>query len=141
MDTIITRLAALAGRFDGTGDGAESGAFTASMEIVVVLDGLGVEIDYRAVAPDGTELHHERTSVAFDMWSGEPTLYVLCSELSGMGQLVQTSETTFSNGKGLDELQVQIEVLPGDGTLEYRWSWGAPGEPLAERSRATLTRS
>lgn len=141
METIITRLAAQAGRFDGTGDGAESGAFTASIEITAVLDGLGVEIDYRAVAPDGTESHHEHTVVAFDMWSGEPTLYVLSSELSGMGQLVQTSDTTFSNGKGLDEFELQIELMLGDGTIEYVWSWGAPGEPLAERSRATLTRS
>jgi hypothetical protein len=141
METIITRLAARAGRFDGAGDGTESGAFTASMEITALLDELGIEIDYRAVAPDGSELHHERTVVAFDMWSGEPTLYVLSSELSGMGQLVQTSETTFSNGKGLDEFQLQVELLLGDGTIEYAWSWGAPGEPLAERSRATLSKS
>jgi hypothetical protein len=141
METIITRLTARAGRYEGTGDGAESGAFTASMEISPVLDGLGVEIDYRSVAPDGSELHHEHTIVAFDMWSGEPTLYVLCSALSGMGQLVQTTETTFSNGKGLDELQVQIELLLGDDTIDYVWSWGPPGDALAERSRATLTRS
>ncbi len=138
METIITRLAAQAGRFEGTGDGTESGQFTASMDIAVILDGLGVEIDYCAVGPDGTELHREHTVMAFDMWSGEPTLFVLCSELNGMGQLVQTSEATFNNGKGIDGFELQIELVLGDGTIDYVWSWGAPGDALVEQSRASL---
>ncbi len=139
METIITRLAAQAGRFEGTGDGAESGPFSASMDVVVILDGLGVEIDYRAIGADGAELHHEHTVMAFDMWSGEPTLFVLCSELSGMGQLVQISEATFNNGRGVEGFELQIELVLGQGTIDYVWSWGAPGDALAEQSRASLT--
>ena len=135
METIIDRLIAAAGRYEGPGDGSESGPFDASIEIEPLLDGLGVTIDYAATAPDGTDLHREHTVVAFDMWSGEATLYVLCAELSGLGQLVQTSESTFANGQGTDGFELQIEIVVAD-QLEYVWSWGQPGEPLTEQSRA-----
>ena len=137
METIIDRLIGSAGRYEGSGDGSESGPFDAVIEIAPLLDGLGVTIDYEATAPDGTELHREHTVVAFDMWSGEATLYVLCAELSGLGQLVQSSESTFSNGQGTEGFELQIEIVIGD-QLEYVWSWGQPGEPLVEQSRAVF---
>jgi hypothetical protein len=137
METIIDRLVATAGRYEGTGDGSESGAFEATIEVVPLLDGLGVTIDYVATASDGEELHREHTVLAFDMWSGEATLYVLCAELSGVGQLVQRSESTFTNGQGTDGFELQIEIVIAD-QLEYAWSWGQPGEPLTERSRAVF---
>ena len=138
METIIDRLVAAAGRYEGTGDGSESGPFGATIEITSLLDGLGVTIDYTATAPDGRELHREHTVLAFDMWSGEATLYVLCAELNGLGQLVQSSESTFSNGQGTDGFELQIEIVIAD-RLEYVWSWGLPGEPLVERSRAVFS--
>jgi hypothetical protein len=137
METIVDRVVAAAGRYEGAGHGAESGAFTAAAEIRAVLDGMGATIDYVATDPAGTIVHREHTLLAFDMWSGEATLYVLCAELSGLGQLVQVSETTFNNGRGTVGLELQIELSLDDG-LEYVWSWGAPGEPLSERSRAKL---
>jgi len=138
METIIDRVVSAAGRYEGTGDGAESGPFTAAIEISAILGGMGATIDYVATAPDGTELHAERTMLAFDSWSGEATLYVLCAELSGVGQLVQISDSTFNNGRGTRGFELQIEIAIGN-ELEYVWSWGVPGQELAERSRATLT--
>jgi hypothetical protein len=135
METIIDRLIAVGGRYEGTGDGSESGPFDATIEITSLLGGMGATIDYVATAPDGSELHREHTVLAFDMWSGEATLYVLCAELSGVGQLVQASGSTFSNGQGTDGFELQIEIVIAD-RLEYAWSWGEPGEPLVERSRA-----
>jgi hypothetical protein len=140
METIIDRLVAAAGRYEGTGDGTESGPFDATIEIVSLLGGMGATIDYTATARDGSELHREHTVLAFDMWSGEATLYVLCAELNGVGQLVQASESTFTNGQGADGFQLQIEIATDD-QLEYVWSWGQPGEPLAERSRARFPMS
>ena len=140
METIIDRLVAAAGRYEGTGDGNESGPFDATIEIVSLLGGMGATIDYTAVARDGSELHREHTVLAFDMWSGEATLYVLCAELNGVGQLVQASASTFTNGQGADGLQLQIEIVIDD-QLEYVWSWGEPGEPLAEQSRARFPMS
>ena len=98
---------------------------------------MGATIDYIATAPDGSELHREHTMLAFDMWSGEATLYVLCDELSGMAQLVQSSGSTFTNGQGTEGFELQIEIVIDD-QLEYIWSWGQPGEPLVEQSRATF---
>jgi hypothetical protein len=137
METIIDRVIAVAGRYEGSGDGAESGPFTASLEITPLLDGLGATIDYTATATDGTQLHAEHTVLAFDMWSGEATLYVLCAELSGVGQLVQVGASTFANGQGIDGFDLQIEIVLDD-QLEYVWSFGEPGEPLTEQSRATF---
>jgi hypothetical protein len=137
METIIDRLITGAGRYEGTGDGIESGPFNATIEIATLLDGMGATIDYIATGPGDTELHREHTVVAFDMWSGEATLYVLCAELSGVGQLVQASGSTFTNGQGTDGFELQIEIVIAD-RLEYIWSWGQPGEPLVEQSRAVF---
>ncbi len=137
METIIDRVVAAAGRYEGAGDGAESGPFTATIDIAPVLDGMGATIDYVATAPDGTELHREHTLLAFDMWSGEASLFVLCAELTGVGQLVQSSGSTFNNGRGTDGFELQIEIAFGHA-LEYVWSWGTPGEPLVEQSRAAF---
>jgi hypothetical protein len=137
METIIDRVVAAAGRYEGAGNGVESGPFSASLEIQPVLGGMGATIDYVASAPDGNELHAEHTLLAFDMWSGEATMYVLCAELHGLGQLVQTSDTTFDNGRGLDGFELRIELVLGD-ELQYVWSWGEPGQELTERSRATV---
>jgi len=141
METIVDRVVRAAGRYEGPGSGAESGAFTGVVEIRSVLDGLGAELTYRATGPDGAVLHDEHTLLALDMWSGEPTLFVLCSELNGLGQLVQSGESTFGNGRGKQGFELQIELELGDDTLEYVWSWGAPGDDLREQSRATLTRA
>jgi hypothetical protein len=138
METIIDRVVSAAGRHEGTGQGAESGPFTAMLEIASILDGMGATIDYVATAPDGTELHAEHTTLAFDMWSGEATLYVLCAELTGVGQLIQVSDSAFDNGRGTEGFELQIEIAVGD-ELEYVWSWGPPGEALAEQSRATFS--
>ena len=99
---------------------------------------MGASIDYVAIDPDGEVLHREHTLLAFDMWSGEATLYVLCAELSGLGQLVQTTDSTFSNGRGADGFELQVEIVVADDRIEYVWSWGAPGVALTEQSRATV---
>jgi hypothetical protein len=138
METIIDRLIAVAGRYQGTGDGIESGPYDATIEITSLLGGMGATIDYVATAPNGSELHREHTVLAFDMWSGEATLYVLCAELSGMGQLVQASGSTFTNGQGTDGFELMIEIVIAD-QLEYVWSWGQPGEPLTEQTRAVFS--
>ncbi|SRR6056297_528567 len=147
METIVDRVVAVAGHYQGSGAGAESGPFSATLDIEPVLDGMGVTLDYVATGDDGAILHTEHTLLAFDMWSGEATLYVLCRELTGVGQLVQISDSTFSNGRGTDGFELQIQIVLGDGgengdrdrTIGYVWSWGAPGEPLVEQSRATLS--
>ena len=140
METIVDRLAAAAGHYEGSGDGAESGPFTAVLDVAVVLDGMGATIDYVATGSDGGVVHREHTVLAFDMWSGEATLYVLCPELRGVGQLVQIGDSTFDNGRGTDGFQLQIDLVLDQGTIDYAWSWGAPGEDLAERTRARLVR-
>jgi hypothetical protein len=138
MDTIIDRVLSVAGRHEGTGNGAESGDFTATLEVAPILGTMGASIDYVATATDGSELHSEHTVLAFESWSGQPTLFVLCAELSGIDQLVQTGESTFNNGRGTEGFELQIEISLDGGTLAYVWSRGAPGEALAEQSRATF---
>ncbi len=141
METIIERLAAAAGRYRGSGDGAESGPFSATIDVRAALDGLGVEIEYEAIGPDGERLHVERTMLTFNMISGEPTLYVLCDELHGMAQLAQVSESTFSNGAGREGFELQIDIELDGETLDYVWSWGPPQIDLAEQSRAVVHRA
>jgi len=141
MQTIVDRVVAAAGRYEGPGDGIESGPFRGVLDIEPLLDAMGADIRYSATAPDGSSLHVEHTTLALDMWSGEPTLYVLCQELAGMGQLALASDSTFSNGRTVDEFEVQIEISIDGDRIDYVWSWGAPGSPLTEQSRATLTKA
>lgn len=141
METIVHRLVAAAGHYEGAGDGVESGPFTAVFEVGALLDGMGATIDYVATGPDGTVVHREHTVLAFDMWSGEATLYVLCSELSGVGQLVQIGDSTFTNNRGTAGFELQIDLILDEGAIAYVWSWGAPGEELAEQTRARLVRA
>ena len=138
MDTMIDRLNALAGNHEGTGNGDESGPFTATISIEPLLRSLGTAIVYTAVNPAGEQLHTERTTLAHDMMSGHLTLFVLCAELSGLGQLTEISEGVFNNGAGVDGFELQITVGFTTDELTYTWSWAAPGDSLAEQSRATF---
>ena len=138
MDTMIDRLNALAGHHEGTGNGDESGPFTATIGIEPLLGSLGAALVYTAVGPAGEQLHTERTTLAHDMVSGHLTLFVLCAELSGLGQLTEVSEGVFNNGAGADGFELQITIGVTAGELTYTWSWAPPGEPLAEQSRATV---
>jgi hypothetical protein len=141
METIIDRVVAAAGRYEGSGSGSESGPFSGVLNIRPLLDGLGAELTYTTTGPDGSVLHDEHTLLAFNMWSGEATLYVMCSELNGVGELLQVGKSTFSNGRGANEFELQIEIVIDEADLAYVWSWGGPGDELAEQSRATLTKS
>ena len=141
METIIDRVVAAAGRYEGPGDGPESGPFTGVLDIRAVLDGMGAELTYTATAPDGKVIHAEHTLLGFNMWSGEATLYVMCSELKGVGELLQTSETTFNNGRGKIGFELQVELILDGAQLTYAWAWGSPGDDLAELSSATMRRS
>jgi len=144
METVIDRVVAAAGRYEGTGQDsrpdAGTGTFSASVEVRPLVDGMGAELVYVAHRPDGSLVHHEHTLLAFDMWSGEATLYVLCAELNGLGRLVQVTETGFSNGLGVDGFELHVELRLGADELEHVWSWGAPGEELTEQLRATVSR-
>jgi hypothetical protein len=139
---MIDDLVAAAGHYAGAGGGEESGPFTAVIDVRPMLGTLGVEIDYEAIGPDADRLHIERTVLTYDMMSGEPTLYVMCDELHGMGQLRQIDASRFNNGAGYDgfELQIEIEVAD-DGELTYAWSWGPPDSDLIEQSRAVVRRN
>ncbi|MGI9646126.1 MAG: hypothetical protein ACR2O6_12540 [Ilumatobacteraceae bacterium] len=141
MDTSFDQLAHAAGTYMGEGDGIESGPFTATIEVQSVLDGLGVQIDYEAAAPDGAVLHVERSTLALDMIGGEPTLYVLCEELRGMGRLPMIGTNRYGNGAGHEGFELEIEIDVEGDELTYVWSWGPPHEAVVERSRAVVRRT
>ena len=138
MDSMIDRLNALAGHHQGTGDGTESGPFTATIDIEPLLGSLGTGIAYTAVSPAGEQLHTERTTLAREMLSGRLTLFVLSAELSGLGQLSEVSDGVFSNGAGVDGFELQVTIELTDDKLTYTWSWAPPGESLSEQSKATV---
>lgn len=140
METIIDRVVGAAGHYEGTGDGAQIGRFTATLDVRPLLDGLGAELMYVETGADGSMLHTEHTLLAFDMWSGVPTLYVLCAELRGLGVLAAVGASRFSNGVGIESYELQVDIDIAENQLDYAWWWGRPGDPLVERSRATLQR-
>lgn len=140
MESLIDQLVARSGAYTGTGDGQESGPFTATIELQPLVGSLGASIAYRAVDPVGEQLHEEQTMLAYDMLSGQLTLWVLCDELSGVGQLREVSTGVFNNGAGPDGFELQIEIGLAAEELTYTWLWSRPGAPLAEQSRAVVRR-
>lgn len=141
MESLIDKLVARSGAYTGAGDGQESGPFTATIELEPLVGKLGASIAYRAVDPSGEQLHEERTMLAHDMLSGHLTLWVLCDELSGVGQLREVSAGVFNNGAGVDGFELQIEIGLDAEELAYTWSWSPPGAPLAEQSRTVVRRN
>lgn len=136
----MTPVGLVPGTFTGTGDGIESGPFTARIEIVE-LPGGSVAADYVALAADGVVLHREHTLVSAGP-DGLHRLHVAHSESPFVTTMVETAARSGvfvePAPSGPFELSIRIE-RPAPGRLRWAWWWAPAGERLVERSRADLT--
>jgi hypothetical protein len=130
------------GRYLGSGDGAESGAFLARIE-VRPLPGGAVSIDYEATSH--TEgLQHEEHSILAIGPDGRDRLYVAHAESPFVTELVASAPGSWrfvqSEPFGPYTLQVVID-LPEPGRLTYAWWWAEAGDEPTEQSKADTRRA
>ncbi|MEM7286580.1 MAG: hypothetical protein AAF480_09540 [Actinomycetota bacterium] len=138
--SLLARLREQPGVYVGTGDGPESGPFTARIEVGTSIDRLGCTIAYEAW--DGPEHKHREQTLLAPAMDGGSVLTVLCQELPGLAVLPEARPGVFSNHAGSDDFRIEIGItLEGaTPTLTYSWSWAVPGAELREQSRATVQR-
>ena len=133
---LLSALQDAPGVYVGTGDGPESGPFTARIAVSPSLDGLGCDIAYEAW--DGPELkHREQTLLAASM-AGGAVLTVLCQELPGLAVLQESEPGVFTNGGSTEDFRIAIRISLDGPELVYSWSWAFPGADLREQSRAVV---
>ncbi len=134
--SILTALQAAPGVYVGTGDGPESGPFTARIEVSPSLDGLGCDIAYEAW--DGPELKHREQTLLAPSMEGGAVLTVLCQELPGLAALHESEPGVFTSGGSAEDFRIAIRISLDGPELVYSWSWAFPGAELREQSRASV---
>ena len=133
---LLTELRGQPGVYVGSGDGPESGPFTARIQVSASLDGLGCDIAYEAW--DGPEHKHREQTLLAPSMGGGAVLTVLCRELPGLAVLPERDPGIFTNGASLDEFRIEIRISLAGPALTYAWWWAFPGAELREQSRAEV---
>ena len=129
------------GLYVGTGDGDESGAFVARIEISRLPNG-GVLIGYEATSRAHGVQHREQTMLVAGA-DGRDRLYIAHSESPFVTEMIETRSGSgrFEQAakSGPYEMAVVID-RPSEDELTYAWWWGASGDPPAEQSKADTRR-
>lgn len=161
---LLEELAAYQGNYLGEGRNSEGQEFRAEMKIAPRLDGLVIELSYRAFDNE-SGFHSELAWIAQDLMADRPALYNLSSNMPGVLQhrLVSDYETAglnpensltqeligrgvrrqlvFSLGEPHDlhtfRQQVTLELCVQQ-RVEYRYAWAVPHEEFLERNFARL---
>jgi hypothetical protein len=135
MSDLLNRLAAAPGVYRGTGDGPESGPFTARLEVRTVVGGRAVILDFEAVDGDGVT-HVDHCMLAEDERS-RPELNVVSDELPGIVRFIQAEPGVFV---AFEPIKAKIVIGLADGELSYAWWWTRDDSPARPQSSATLRR-
>ena len=140
-------LRELAGVWRGSGVSHDGEPFLATFEVRGAVAGRGIALSFEARTEDKQLLHAEELlCVAGDtplapgravhVSSDGPPLMLAVEANDGAVEIrTETLDTA-------DLFRMRERIgRDADGDLAVVWEWGLPGEPFAERSRVTLTRS
>lgn len=142
-----TRLQRAAGTYTGSGVNHERESFTAELRLEVVAGGNAVAARFRAIDASGTVLHDEHAIVAPSM-EGALTYHPVSNNIPFLlPHVLETDEATdtltFASGDfgSPDGFREKISITLGEGSVEYAYSWGMPGDEFGERSRVSMKRT
>lgn len=136
------------GRYIGQGVAHDGDGFQGELKLEPLAHCNGLRLEYTA-SREATLLHHEHTYLAPDP-SGLLHLWVVSNNTPGLVSHALVSEEYNSMGEhvlafehgdllGSEGFRERILVtLHQGGALSYTYSWGMPGEPVAERSHVKL---
>lgn len=142
-------LRAWVGSYAGEGVNHEGQAFRARLRLSPVLEGRGLQIDFRAEALTGQPFHEERSLLSRDLGGGW-VLWSLCTNLPGAcahqlvaGPLPEGAAQAFifEHGKpeeaGRFRERITLSLHP-EGCLGYAFAWGLPGGAFEARSSVVM---
>jgi hypothetical protein len=148
---ILDQLSALRGVYRGDGTNFEGHPFKAELEILPVVSDAAIEIRFRAEDVEQA-FHEERTWIANDLLSNRIALWTVSTNTPGVLRHELVEDTSddlrerrlvFRLGDPADDAHFRQEItldIMKSGALEYRYSWGVPGEKFASRVRTILHR-
>ena len=151
MMELQKKLSKLEGRFIGKGINHEGQNFTGIFESKTVSNGSGLSFSFQAIGDDGT-LFHTESSLIGKTFQGNLGLWVLSSNHPAVFERslltkpsISEGEFTWVFGYGNQEdrnsFREEIRIESKDGSINYVYSWGMPGEDFAERSGALMKRT
>lgn len=150
MKSLLEKIQKLDGFYEGTGLNHEKEEFKGILELSNILDGVGVQIRFKAHAiknPDKV-FHSEISTIApnpkgslslFNLNTNTPFLaeHVLVAEENGSHELKLIFRFGELNNDRNFREEVRIDIFH-NGSLGYHYSWGLPGGPFLYRSGLTL---
>ncbi len=127
------------GSYVGTGDGIESGPFTARIDIASLPNG-GVSLDYVARSTEHGLLHEEHTLLVVGP-DGRDQLVIAHGESPFLTTMTAIEPGAIRFGQpvpfGPYVMEIVIE-LPEPGRILYAWWWAPAGGTPVEQSRADV---
>jgi hypothetical protein len=138
---LSTDLASTPGIYFGTGDGVESGAFVARIQVAQLPNG-GAAIDYEATSIEQGVQHREHSMLVAGP-DGRDRLFVAHSESPFVTEMVETEigSGRFAQREPFGPYAMEIVIaIPEPDRIIYAWWWGADGEAPVERSKADARR-
>lgn len=148
----VSKLARRAGVYFGEGINHEGQTFTGSLTIATLLGGRGISFAFKATGKDGDVFHEEFTTIA-PTFCGEIVLFNLNTNLPGLvAHTLKRTETVSENVETLEFLhgdlldaqtfreKITVE-LHSNGSIGYKYAWGMPGGPFADRSAVVMAQN
>jgi hypothetical protein len=139
-----------AGRYRGTGVGAEGEPITCDLSLLPVVGSAGLLLRFRAHRRDGVCTHEEHTLIG-PTPAGRLGLWILSAPAAAVRAHLlrrrrgrgEHRDFLFAYGRGGDSTGFREEIslaLDGPSKLQYTQRWGMPGSGLSERARVALSR-
>jgi len=145
MNEIIGELCKREGRYLGRGINHDKENFEGEFVVNPIINGHGVEIEFKATGDDGTVYHTEKTTLALShddkpyLWSiNSNAPYVFQHELRRNEKFDGNNTKLIfgfndSDNKDIFREEIQLELYE-NGEIGYHYYWGMPGGDFAYRS-------
>ena len=148
----LSLLATKTGHYHGDGINHEGSAFHGKFLLTTRFGGKGLTIDFSATGKDGTVYHEEHSLLSLNS-AGKPALWILSNNhpailehhlMASPAASGAAHSFSFATGSANDinsfrEI-VTIDLWPDD-SITYRYAWGMPGQPFADRSGVRMKKA
>jgi hypothetical protein len=148
---ILDYILSQKGTYRGHGTNFEGHSFRSELTIETVAGDGAAEIRFKAQDAEQA-FHEELTLIASDLLLSKIALWTVSTNTPGIlrHELVEDStdavrerRLVFRLGEPADKHHFRQEITLDflkDGNIEYRYSWGVPGEEFGSRVRTVLER-
>ena len=146
MESLIDRLAARRGRFEGSGRNHENEDFVCRVGIESVAEGNGVSLTFLATSIDKSQVFHcEEGLLANDM-AGATTYYPVSNNIPFVcpHSVVEIDSVLNMSLGDQEDKSIFRELISlrfeGTDDIVYTYSWGLPGEDFDIKSSVRVSR-